>query len=223
MDPTAQRGGNLEVGHLFRRGWAVFRDNLGTVMGAFLVYLLLTNLALPFEQGSRIGHLLSLVSLFLTAPMMVGIYALYLKLVRGQTAEVADVLSGFQQLGRALGVFWLQSIAIGIGLILLIVPGVIVGLGLFPALFLVMDSDLGVVDCLRRAWEMTEGRKPQLFVLVLAIIGLMLLGAVALVIGIFFAMPLSLVISAVTYDELCRAHAPAPSTADLASRPDPLV
>lgn len=201
MEPQV-RVPNLEIGHLFRRAWEPFKQNLGVVMGSFVVYSLAGNLGTFFPEGSGAAVFMSLVSLLIAAPLFVGLCWLDLKLVREEPAEFVDLFAAFAQIGRALAVFWLASLVQLVGLLALIVPGIIAMIGLFPTSFLVLDSNLGVVDCLRRAWSMTLGHKAEIFLLVLAVIGLNLLGFLALMVGAFFTGAFSILVAAAAYDEL---------------------
>ncbi|MCC8114832.1 MAG: DUF975 family protein [Bacteroidales bacterium] len=71
----------------------------------------------------------------------------------------------------------LVSLAISIGTVLLIVPGIIVGLG-FSMTFLIMidNPQITGIDAMKASWKMMEGHKWELFCLYLRFIGWILLG-----------------------------------------------
>jgi len=213
---------NLEISHLFRRGWEAFKQKPGLVIGAGLVAGVLTSLDNFVAEGSALEFPLSVASLLLLAPLTVGFDWLTLNLVRGESAEFSTLFSGFQRLGRSVGVFWLGAILVGIGLVLLVVPGLILSAGLLPAVFLVMDSELDATDCLRRAWKMTEGRKGQLLLLELALVGFNLLGLLVLVVGVLVTSAMSVVILAVAYDELSGGGGAETDPAATWNRPPPI-
>ena len=196
---------DLSIGHLFSRSWALFKENLGLVVGAYVVYLLITGLLSdPDLDGDR-SNLLGLVGFVVTGPLTAGLYALMLHVQRGEPAAFADLFSGFQEFGRAFGVYVLYSFAVVIGLILLIVPGVILAIGLWPALYLVMDNDFGVIDTLKEAWAMTDGYRLQLFGLGFVLLLLSLAGMLVFFVGFFFAGALATLIAAAAYEELALA------------------
>ncbi len=62
-----------------------------------------------------------------------------------------------------LGLMILKYLAIGIGLLLFIVPGIIIMLGLYFAEYLLIDKEMGVQDALRASWEMTRGFRTGIF------------------------------------------------------------
>jgi len=51
-----------------------------------------------------------------------------------------------------------------VGMVFFIVPGIILACGLFPAIFLVLDADYSIMDTLHKSWEMTKGKKLDIFI-----------------------------------------------------------
>jgi uncharacterized membrane protein len=198
---------NLQLGHLFGRSWETFKQHWLLMIGVFLVYSLIVNGGQSvFDRQSVLGSIAQLVVLIIHGPLLAGVYLVALRLTRGEPANFQLMFEGFQRFGKAVGVFLLTFLAFVIGFILLIVPGIIVAAGLLPAMLLVMDSDdPGVMNTLRRAWEMTKGYKMAIFLVGLALFGLNLLGMLALVIGVIFTAAFSILVIAAVYDELSRA------------------
>lgn len=198
---------NLSIGYLFSRSWPRFKENLWVLVGTFTVYALLIGIGSDTWDGDRTGGgLLSLIGFVITGPLTAGLYWMMLKVQRDEPVEFTDLFAGFGEFGRAFGVYALMTIAIVIGIILLIVPGLILAVGLWPAMFLVMDDELGVMDTLRKAWAMTDGHRMQLFVLGVVLFFLAILGLVAFIIGVFFTGTLASLVAAAAYDELALAE-----------------
>lgn len=194
---------DLEVSSLFSRAWETFKEHFWPTVGVFVIYSLLTSAGGIWGDDIGIGELLVFI---ISGPITAGTYMYALRLIRGGDSDLGEMLRGFQVFGKAFVVFALYSVMVIVGLIFLIVPGVYVAVALMPAMFLVLDDDLGAVDTLRKAWEMTTGHRRQLFIVLLAIVGLNLLGLVALLIGVVFTGALSLLIGAAVYDELARVY-----------------
>lgn len=188
---------NLSVGHVFGRAWEVFRDNMGLIFGIVAVQMLVPMVAV----------VIPILPPIIVGPLQCGAYYAILKIVRDEEVEVKNVFDGFEEFGRTLGVSWAYALIVGVGLMFLFVPGLILGLGLWPALFLVMDEQFGIGDTLQEAWEMTKGHKWSLFAIYLAIAGLMLVGLFAFIIGILFVAVFAYVVGAVVYDELAAGRA----------------
>jgi uncharacterized membrane protein len=94
------------------------------------------------------------------------------------------------------------------GLILLIVPGVILALTFGYASYLVVDRDSGLREALRSSSRITSGARWKLFCLGLASVGILLVGALCLVIGLIVAFPVVQMASVYAYRRLlARAQA----------------
>jgi uncharacterized membrane protein len=152
----------------------------------------------PAEIIGLLGSLAgSLVGLWLQA----GMIHLMLKIARGDpSATVSDLFGGAHWV-VPLGVgSLLFSIIVGIGILLLIFPGVILALMLWPYQYLVVDRNLGAMDALSAAKEITRGNKFRFFLLMLVVsllgcvVGVFTLGLGMIVYGPFVAL-----LMAVTY------------------------
>lgn len=197
---------DLSLGHLFARSWPRFKENLWLLVGAFTLYAILISLGSETWDGDGGSGLLRLVAFVISGPLAAGLYWMMLKVQRDEPAEFADLVAGFSEFGRAFGVYVLTSIAVIIGLILLIVPGVLLAVGLWPALFLVMDDDRDVMDTLSKAWEMTKGHRLQLFLLGVVLFFFTILGLAALIVGVFFTGALATLVAAGAYEELSLSY-----------------
>jgi uncharacterized membrane protein len=103
---------------------------------------------------------------------------------------------------RFLAMQILLGLAVLLGLVLLIVPGIIAAVGLMFAPYLVIDKGLGPVKALEESWRITKGHKWQLFLFSLALIGLNILGLLALVVGVLVTIPVSMLASVHVYRKL---------------------
>ncbi len=198
---------NLSISYLFSRSWPRFKEHLWVLVGTFTVYVLLLGIGSDTWDGDRTGGgLLNLVAFVVTGPLTAGLYWMMLKVQRDEPVEFTDLFAGFGEFGRAFGVHVLSAIAFVLGLILLIVPGLIILVGLWPAIFLVMDDELDVMDTLKKAWAMTAGHRLQLFALGVVLFFLVLVGIVAFIVGVLFTGALASLVAAAAYDELSLAE-----------------
>ena len=100
-----------------------------------------------------------------------------------------------------------------IGLLLFIVPGIIFALGMQMVFYAVVIEELGPIDALRRSWELTDGNKLNIFVIVLVSgIGALFAACVTCGIGYLLAIPLLSLIQGVMYHSLASEH---PDVSDL--------
>jgi uncharacterized membrane protein len=107
---------------------------------------------------------------------------------------------------RPFWYFILASILVGvidgIGLILLVIPGLylLARLALFN--FAIVDEDLSPIESVKRAWALSHGRFWKMFLAGLIIIGMNVLGVVLLGIGVLVSSPVSFLFSAYIYEKL---------------------
>jgi uncharacterized membrane protein len=195
------------VGDCVRTGWAVFQREGLMLVGMYVVYSILTSgpgLTLKHVFGE--DHPFDLTIKFSTAAVSVLLYPGFivagLKAVRGGKVEFIDLFAGFSRLGAVLAWSILGSIATALGMLFLVLPGIIVALGLSQAGFVVFDRGMGGLESLKASWKLMVGYRWSFFLLVLALIGINILGVLALCIGFFLTAPLTAVVLAVFYERV---------------------
>jgi uncharacterized membrane protein len=92
-----------------------------------------------------------------------------------------------------------MHIAIGIGLIFLIVPGIFILAILFFVPYVVVDEKRGILQSLARNMELTKGIRLQLFLFILVLIVVNVLGVLALGVGLLVTFPVTYLASAYVY------------------------
>jgi hypothetical protein len=104
----------------------------------------------------------------LLMPLFLGrLLRMALTAVRGGTPTVGDLFTGEMRYGSMLALMLLQGMLIGLGYMLFIVPGVILALGLYFSAYLVIDQRMGAVEAMKASWQLTTGRKGEVFVVML--------------------------------------------------------
>jgi uncharacterized membrane protein len=116
---TAEGDYELDIGGCISRGWELLKSNFGVLFGGFLVYLLVAIAIGGLSSIPLIGPVFSIANLIISGPLLGGLYYLFLKAVRGESAEVGDVFAGFR---RSFGHLFLGNI----------VPGLLAGLCMIP-------------------------------------------------------------------------------------------
>lgn len=206
--------GQIDIGEAVSQGWSAMTQNAGVAIGGTLVGLLVMML----------GYI-TIVGIFLVLPVVgYGMVRLYLNIADGG-GEVGDVFDGFRNYGSALGsmlLLFLVYLAISlpgsvlgfiggytdtvalvfVGQIYGFVVAFLVTMRLYFAPFFIVDQQMGAIDAVKAAWDATRDQKLMviLFSIVAGIIGAA--GIIALVIGMFFTIPLSYTIYACAYRQL---------------------
>lgn len=195
MEAKAKRGdyiSDLSIGDTYSKGWQLFRARWQLLL---VVLVATTILSLPTnvqQDDSLLRSLFnSLYSLFILGPVGFSASWVYLRAARGEEVEWLDMFAVFQRnYTNAVLAGLLTSIAIGIGFILFIIPGIYIALRLAFVSFLVIDEQMGAMDALQASWQMTDGYAGRLFGLGLVAVGLLLAGLLALFVGVFIAGPI---------------------------------
>jgi uncharacterized membrane protein len=113
----------------------------------------------------------------------------------------------------ALGML-LVGFAVAAGFLLLIVPGVIFALKYSQTRFLIIDKHMKPMEAVRESARLTKGKRGKIFGFALLLLLINILGALALLVGLLFTIPLSLIATAVLYkslttDPVQESHEPA--------------
>lgn len=214
---------STDAGEVLNRSWDLYKSRFGLILGVVWIPVIIemaVNFGGQFVQtaisfgamrgGGGGGAGLSVLSAGLSIVFMIlnfavnsylqaGVHIALLKIARNQPAELTDVFSGGRFFWRF---FWgnlLFTIALYVGLILLIVPGIIFALMFWPFMYVIVDRDVGVIESLRQSRELTSGYYLVPFVLFLAAMGVILAGFIAVCVGLIFAIPFAAVIWPVAY------------------------
>ena len=107
---------------------------------------------------------------------------------------------------------FLRTLAIALGTLVFVVPGVLLALGFANAPFYVTDQNLGPVASLKASWASAEGQKGNLLLLLFAEIGLTLVGLAACCAGLFVVVPVVLVARAIVYTRMSGTAPPPPAS-----------
>ena len=122
-----------------------------------------------------------------------------------------------QPFWKYLGTSILVTLAIAVGLVLLIVPGIIVALMFMFTTFLVIERELGPIEAMKESHRITRGHKWNLLGLLLMLFLVNLLGVLAFVVGLLVTVPVTVLAFAHAYRVLGGGAAPRPQDAELAA------
>ncbi len=205
---------DLSVGVCFAGGWDFFKSRTGLVYGVILAELvfvgamiLLGNVAGPDAKAEPFAHMgWQQIINYLFVPLHVGPTVLLVRAMRGEVPDGMYIFSGLKRFFGLILVSILMQIVVVLGLMLLIVPGIILGLGLQFSSLMMVDYGMGVRESLEKSWEMMSGYKWPFFLLILALALLNILGMLALGIGLLVTAPLTMAITMYFYTALASSH-----------------
>jgi len=167
--------------------------NLGMIIGAMFVYFFIIGVAgiIPFG------------SLLIGGPMTLGLSIFVLNISRDNNPDFSNIFDGFKNFGTAFVTYLLMMLGIIVGFILLIVPGILLTFGWSQAYYIISDEpDISAVEALKKSWEMMDGNKMDLFVLMLRFIPWILLCILTLGLGLLYVAPWAYVTFAKYHDQI---------------------
>ncbi|MGW8314721.1 MAG: hypothetical protein ACWGNV_03905 [Bacteroidales bacterium] len=126
---------------------------------------------------------------FVAGPIQYGTNWVFLKAVRGERIEIRDMFIVFQRnYWNAVIAKIVVGVIVGLGIVMLVVPGIIFACRLAFVQYLVVDREMDVMDALRVSWDMTRGHGWQIFLMGFLAIFIVIVGLVLLFVGVFISM-----------------------------------
>jgi uncharacterized membrane protein len=191
-----------DVGDVVKIAWRLYAANWAPLTGAFFVITLIGMIpqqiprvlaaAGVMDDQSTSFAIVALVCAFVAFVLgqffSVGFTRAVLRVARTGQARFADVFSGASGFLSYFAATMLLGLAIGLGFVVFIVPGVILMLGTLLAHLYIVDQGMGPIDAIRASWAATDGHKGSLFVWWLASVGIAILGLLACCVGYFPAV-----------------------------------
>lgn len=170
--------------------------NWGIAIAAtFLVSFLL---GLQFNYRSNevlnlgfVSFYVNIISLLFTGVLTTGLCRFLLNIVtKVKRPGFEDLFYYFKIYGKTLGLNLIITIAVGIGTMLFVIPGIIIGLTFSQAFYiLAKNPEKSIGEALGKSAAMMNGYKMELFMLELSFIGWWLVGIITFGIGLLWVVP----------------------------------
>ena len=213
---------DLDIGNCLTRGWELVKAHFWPVVGISLLVMIVTGGANELlslitgpvtrdmvlnrrvtARGVGIVFAVSMLTAPIDAVLIAGLYKYYLKLIRGQTAGIADAFSGFGPVIGQLVLLGLVSNVLNIiAFCLCVLPSIYLTVAWTFAMPLVIDRGMGFW----RAMELSRKVVTKHWFLVFAFLLVMGLvaaaGALACCVGLLVTVPLFWVSLMYAYEDI---------------------
>lgn len=202
-----------------RFGWETMKRNLGLSVGVAVAAAVAYFLASGLTQAAE--GVPALVTVFAIGTNLVQVLfamvwiRLGLSLHDARPVRARDLVPSGLVFLNYLAVSILYGLLVGVGLVLLIVPGIYLAIRYGLAGFLVVDGKADALGAFSRSAQLTRGARGSLFVLLLALLGMNLLGLLVFGVGLLFTIP-------ATAYALARAYRQLEQRAELVAEPQAL-
>ena len=213
----------VPIGESLKYGWNTMKQNLGFFILLLVVYyaisLLTSFIPTLFADNTILYILIKIVGSIIGLLLTLGFIHITLSFIDNKKPTVGELFSQSNLLGQAILLYILYTLIVIAGFILLIVPGIIWSIKYSQAFYLLVDRKMSATDALRKSAEVTQGVKMELFGFGIVAGLITLAGALALIVGLFAAIPTTMLATAFVYrrilsqTEAGATTVPAPPTA----------
>ncbi len=194
--PPSQTLPRLPLANYFQTGWDIFRQYPYGFIGFFLLDFLIQVIlhAIPIFG--------SVVSFVISPALMMGNFIVAAKLLHRHTPRFGDFFSGFYLFWPLFLVSLVGSLLIGIGMILLIIPGIYLTVSYLFASCLVVDRRVNFWTALELSRRTVTPLWFSFFAFLLLLLLINLAGALLLGLGLLATVPISFCALTVAFQDL---------------------
>lgn len=193
-------------------GWKTTTKNIVFIIILFVIFLLISMISQAVTRMTSGNFLfvaiVTVISWVINAILTMGIVKIALRFCDNQKPAFEDLYSSYPLALKYIGALILFWIICGVGLILLIIPGIILMLKLQFFTYFIIDKNKGPLKALEASWEATKGNELNLLGLWFVFLGVAILGILALVVGLFVAIPVIMIAMAFVYRKLADGITP---------------
>ena len=194
------------ISEVFGTSWKYTKSQIWVLVGLFIGFSILSMIVTLFgmpAQGSIVGRVIvQIVSLLISCIFMLGYVKNIFQALDGEEPQ----FSAYGQQSRKIITYLIAnilfSIAVCIGTVLLIIPGIYLYLRLQFFTAFIVEEDCGIIESLQKSWNMTQGQTLPLFLLLLTMIGTAIVGCILFFVGFFVAIPLIYMMQCYTFRKL---------------------
>lgn len=198
------------IGEAMSFGWNVMKQNYWFLLGLGLVYVIVSGVSNAFLPGETFStqplmiarYIVGFALVILLIIMQLGLTKVGILLADAKEASFGVLVSEYKNAFKFFIARLVTGIIMLVGLILLIIPGIIMGLRLQFAGYAVADKNMGPFAAIAYSWRITRGQTWDLLLLGLVSIGTNILGVLALVVGLTVSLQVTMVARAHVYRRL---------------------
>jgi len=188
-------------------GWELAKKNI-----KFFALVLIFVWGIPISLGifaNLIKKEFFLASLFprmiewvISIIFSLGLIKISLRFCDKERPRFSEIFSQYPLFFRYFFTSILYNLIVFLGIILLLIPGIIFGIRLSFYDYFIVDKNSRIIESLKRSWQITEGNTLNLFLFYLLLGLINVLGILALIFGLFWTIPTTILAEAFAYRKL---------------------
>jgi len=187
---------NTRAGDNYSKGWNVAFATFIELIVVTLVYAFIQIPTGAFQYKTDhfewfmipIAMLAIGYGIFISGPIGMSADWVFLKAVRREKIEIKDMFSVFERnYWNAVLAGLIKFMIIGLGFLMLIVPGIIFACRLAFVNYLIIDRKMEAIEALKASWAMTRGHGWTIFGMALLAFLIIIAGLLCFFFGVFIA------------------------------------
>ena len=218
----------LDIGDCISRSWALVKQRFWPIVGITLLVMVVEGIinqlvglfSRPAISGMLAEHRVSpgaiaivlgtsLVSAPVYTVLTAGLFKYYLKLIRGQPAEIGDAFAGFSSaFGRLVLLSFVSGLLSLLGLALCVLPGIYLVISWTFAIPLVIDRGMGFWEAMEFSRKVVSKHWFLMFAFVLVVGLIAACGVLACCIGLLVSIPIGWVAMMYAYEDIFGRQGP---------------
>jgi len=199
LEGILQKSYTVKISQYIDSGWKTFKKNPVGFAGFTLVFFLI-NVAIA--KVSQSVTLEAFISLLISAPLNAGFLIVVFKLLKNRATTFGDFFRGFNNYLPLFLVSLVSSMVIGIGLLLLLIPGLYLAVAYIFALPLVLEKKMSFWDGMELSRKLISKQWFSFLGFALVLILLNLAGVLLLGVGLLVTIPISTCALAAAYADI---------------------
>lgn len=206
---------SLSIGEILGEAWRRTKGNKGTIWLAILLYIV-AFAAVSFVAGMLTGYsafdieqqvnasmtsslLYNVIVNVVAGPLMAGMMMIGIKIARDEKTSPTEIFAHFDKLLPLVVASILMTILMMLGFILLVLPGIYLMVAYMLALPLIVDQNLGPWQALETSRKAITKHWFGFFGFLIVCLLLYIAGALPLLIGLIWVLPLLSIAFGVVY------------------------
>ncbi len=188
-------------------GWQKTKENFWSLIAVTLIWIVIGSMfnysAKNFEKTMPLAYfIIQICSTAVNMIMTLGITRIGLKVYAGEKFDVSEMFESYNLFLKYFLASILYILAVLAGLVLLIVPGIILMIRMGLYTYLIVDKQMGPVEALKESMRLTKGNAFNLFLFWFLLLGVLLLGVLALIVGVIVAIHVTVLAYVFAYSYL---------------------
>ena len=200
LEGLLQKSYAVKIGDYIGTGWETFKKNPGGFVGfTLVVFLINVAIAKINQSASPVG---TLISLLVSGPLNAGFLIVAFKLLKNRATTFGDFFRGFNNFLPLFLVSLVSSVMIGIGFVLLLLPGIYLAVAYTFALPLVLEKKMNFWDAMEFSRKLISKNWFSFFGFAFVLVLVNLAGGLLLGFGLLVTIPLSVCAIAAAYADI---------------------